>query len=59
MGHRRGLQIGVDLLDDRVVPMHAVDFHGRMGLVEGGEHRVVAVDGEQLALLAGVFFGGS
>jgi hypothetical protein len=49
---RSVLQVGNDLLDDRVRPVGLLGLEHRQRAV--GEHRVVAVGGEQLALVVGV-----
>ena len=52
MSERPALQIGVDLLDDRVSAVGLVRCDGaHRGLVGGGEERVVPVGIEQCRLL--------
>ena len=52
MRQRSVLQVGDDLLDDRVGAVGLFGFEHRQWAV--GEHCVVAVDGEQRALMGGV-----
>ena len=52
MGEWAVLQLGDDLLDDGVVAVGGLGGQHWLGAV--GEHGVVAVDREQLALLAGL-----
>jgi hypothetical protein len=55
VGQRSGLEVGVDLLDDRVLPVGGLGLQHRLRGV--GEHRVVAVGGEQLGLPSGTEAG--